>query len=342
MWCPLDPRRSPGLAPAVFADGCDITASPCDSAPVVDPYSVQAALDAAVLEARDLTGGLPADYIPELANAPPDTLSAAITLHSGQVLRAGDPEVYLTYQSSAKLLLLAGLLEERGPDEVFKRVGREPSGGGFASLARLETHGPVPANPLINPGAIALAASLEGNVEDRLAWLEKWSEKLYGEVLSVDMRTLASERRTGDRNRSIAYFLRASGVIHGDVDDALEVYFALCSLEATVAPASRMAAIFASGGVAPGGERVLSTDTASAVVAIMATCGMYDESGTYLVQTGLPAKSGVSGIIVAVATGRAGIAVASPRLNAKGGSVRGHHVLASLSRRLGWHMATPE
>lgn len=309
----------------------------------MDTARIQAALDAAIERARALKDGEPATYIPELANAPLDALSAALTLPDGTRVHSGDREHELTFQSSAKLLVLAGLLEERGEDAVFSVVGREPSGGGFASLARLETHGPVPANPLINPGAIALCAQLSGNLEDRLAWIERWALRLYGAELPINQRVLASERRTGDRNRSIAYFLKASGVLSGDVDEVLEAYFALCSIEGTVREASHLAAVLARGGLAPGSDtRVLSARTASTVVAIMATCGMYDESGTYLAQTGLPAKSGVSGIIVAVATGRAGIAVASPRLNKKGGSVRGHAVLLELARELGWHFALPD
>ncbi len=310
---------------------------------MADSSRVAEVLERAVARARENEEGEPASYIPELANAPLDAVSAAITLRDATVIRTGDEDHKFTFQSSAKLLVLAGLLEERGEDKVFEVVGKEPSGGGFASLARLETHGPIPANPLINPGAIALSGMLEGHLEDRIAWIEKWSEKLYGKTLPIHQRVLASERRTGDRNRSIAYFLKANGKIAGEVDDVLEAYFALCSIEGGVEEASRLAAVLATGGIAPeSGERVLSARTASTVVAIMATCGMYDESGAYLCATGLPAKSGVSGVIVAVATGRGGIAVASPRLNKKGGSVRGHAVLRELSRELGWHLALPD
>lgn len=310
---------------------------------MIEPERVREVLERAVARARTNDEGEPASYIPELANAPLDALSAAITLREGHVVHAGDENHRFTFQSSAKLILLAGLLEERGEEAVFRVVGKEPSGGGFASLARLETHGPVPANPLINPGAIALSGLLEGHLEDRLAWIERWSQRLYGANLPVQQRVLASERRTGDRNRSIAFFLKAQGVIEGEVEDVLDAYFALCSIEGGVREASRLAAVLATGGLAPeSGERVLSVRTASTVVAIMATCGMYDESGAYLCATGLPAKSGVSGVIVAVATGRGGIAVASPRLNKKGGSVRGHEVLRDLSRELGWHFALPD
>lgn len=311
--------------------------------PVSSPERLQEILDLAVGRARQLREGVPASYIPELANVDPDMTSAAITLMDGQTLVAGDAAKHrFTLQSSAKVLLLAGLLESHGEDAVFAVVGKEPSGGSFQSIARLETHGPNPANPLINAGAIALSGLLKGNLEDRLAWLEEWTERLYGERLPVNHRVLASERRTGDKNRAIAYTLRASEILTGDVDDILELYFTLCSIEAHVAATSRLPAVLAAQGIQPWtGKRVLSRRSAAVVVSLMATCGMYDESGAYLVETGLPAKSGVSGAIVAVAPGRGGIAAASPRINAKGGSVRGHHILTELSHEAGWHIAAP-
>jgi glutaminase len=135
--------------------------------------------------------------------------------------------------------------------------------------------------------------------------------------------------------------LRAGGVVSGSVDDVLETYFTLCSFEASVREPARFAAILARGGTTADGTRVLSQRTAACVVSLMATCGMYDESGSYLVATGLPAKSGVSGVIVAVAPGQAGLAVSSPRVNEKGGSVRGHAILRSVAQRLEWHFALP-
>jgi glutaminase len=300
------------------------------------------ALEHATAAARSCDDGAPATYIPELANVDPNLTSAAISLMDGHVVQAGDWAIHrFTLQSSAKVALLAALLEDLGEDAVFRVAGKEPSGSGFAGIARLETHGPMPANPLVNAGAIALCGLLEGNLEDRLGWLEGWVERLYGVRLPVSQRVLASERRTGDRNRALAYLLRTNDVLRASVDDALEIYFTLCSYEASVDAVSRLAAVLANGGVAPGtGERLLSRRAASLVVALMATCGMYDESGAHLAETGLPAKSGVSGVILAVAPGRAGIAVASPRINHKGGSVRGHLILRQLAHDLGWHFAS--
>ena len=303
--------------------------------------AIQAVLDFALQKARRNTEGEPASYIPELASVPLDHTSAAIQLVSGGTLTAGDAaEHRFTFQSSAKLLTLIGLLEERGPVEVFDIVGSEPSGDSFGSVARLETHGPKPANPLINSGAIALCGQLPGSVEQRVAWLCKWAERLYGAPIAIDQNVRSSERTSADRNRAIAYFLKHGGVLEGDVEQTLDVYFALCSFCAGVREAAHLPAILAQGGLRPDtGERVLSKQTVAIVVSIMATCGMYNESGNYLMATGMPAKSGVSGVIVAVVPGVAGVAVSSPRLNDKGGSVRGHLILRELSRQLGWHFA---
>jgi glutaminase len=306
-----------------------------------DLPTIQATLAAAVERSRRNREGKPANYIPELAGVPLELTSAAVLLTTGELALAGDTDSHaFTFQSSAKLLVLIGLLEERGPVEVFLTVGSEPSGDSFGSVARLETHGPLPANPLINSGAIALCGQLRGSVTERVAWLSRWAERLYGAATPIDEKVRHSEQLSADRNRAIAYFLKHAGVIEGDVDETLDVYFALCSLAGTVREAAHLPAILANGGRRPGtGQQVLSKRTVAIVVAIMATCGMYNESGNYLVATGMPAKSGVSGVIVSVVPGIAGIAVSSPRLNDKGGSVRGHQILRELSRGLGWHFA---
>jgi len=304
---------------------------------------IQAALDTAVQKARRNDAGHPADYIPQLARVPLEATSAAVLLSDGTLVLSGDTETHrFSFQSSAKLVVLLGLLEERGPVEVFGTVGSEPSGDNFASLARLETHGPMPANPLVNSGAIALCGQLSGTLERRGAWIERWAERLYGARIPIDEEVRDSETVTADRNRAIAYLLKHNGILAGSVDETLHVYFSLCSLTGGVAEAAYLPALLANGGIVPGGsERVLSRRSVAIAVSIMATCGMYNESGNYLVATGMPAKSGVSGVIIAVAPGRAGISVASPRLNDKGGSVRGHMMLRELSRQLQWHFALP-
>lgn len=298
-------------------------------------------LHAAVAASRAVDDGQVASYIPELSTVDPEQTSAAVVLGDGTVFRAGEDPHRFTLQSAAKLIVLAGALEELGPERVFETVGSEPSGESFSSIARLDARGPQPANPMVNAGAIALCGMIPGTTESRIAWIEGWAEKLCGASLKVNSRVYASERRTGDRNRSIAYLLRSSGVLTGSVDDALDSYFALCSLEATVVEAAHLGCVLAFGGAAPDGRVVLSEENSMKIVALMASCGMYDESGTYLMRTGLPAKSGVSGVIIGVALGRAGVAVCSPRLNRRGGSVRGHLILSELSSRLRWHFGVP-
>ncbi len=306
----------------------------------MDVSRIQAVLNDAVALARLNHEGEPATYIPELANAPLAMTNAAITLCTGECVVAGDAAQHrYTMQSVAKVILLTGMLEERGEEQVFSWINAEPSGMPFSSAAQLDIFGPTPSNPLVNAGAIVLCSHLEGERQARLAWLEQWAEKLLGARVNINPRVFYSELQTGDRNRALAYLMKSNGVITGDITEILHTYFYLCSIEAEVLQASRMAMLFANAGRDHTGARILAERTVAIVTAIMATSGLYDESGMHLVRTGMPAKSGVSGLIVAVAMQQAGIAVASPRINQKGGSVRGHIMLEHLSRELGWHFA---
>jgi glutaminase len=310
--------------------------------PARERDQIHKAVTASVEAARSDRTGDPAGYLPELPDDRLEQTSAAIELMDGAALRAGDAAAHrFTLQSSAKLVVLIGLIEERGEAAVFEVVGKEPTEASFASVARLETHGPQPMNPLVNAGAIALCGRLTGTLDERRGWLDRWTATLCGRPLRVDPAVVEAERAQGSRNRAIAHMLVSNGVLEGEVEPVLEAYFHLCSYEADVATAAHLPALLARGGRDAAGREVITERTTACVVSLMATCGMYDESGAYLAATGLPAKSGVSGVIVAVATGRGGIAAASPRLNAKGGSVRGHLILRELSRRLGWHFAVP-
>lgn len=299
-------------------------------------------LDEAVIEARRNNEGQPADYIPELANVDADLVSASIMLSDGTQISSGDCDKQVfTLQSVAKLITLIGLMEEYGEEKIFSWIHVEPSGQAFSSIAQVDRYGPIPVNPMVNAGAIALCSRIPGNTQQRAQWLDGWAAKLFGRTLQVNGKIFASERATGDRNRSIAYLLKSKHELGLSVDEALETYFYLCSYECDVKSAAFLPMLLASGGIGPDGTRIISERTSNSVVAIMATCGMYDESGLHLVRTGMPAKSGVSGIIIAVATGRGGLAVCSPRLNDKGGSARGHQILSHVSRELDWHFAAP-
>lgn len=302
--------------------------------------AIQGVLDQAIKDARKIETGEPATYIPELAQADPNQVCAAVQLSKGSLLRAGDQATF-TLQSAAKLVVLIGLLEEYGLEQLLTWTNAEPSGQSFASISHLDLEGPIPSNPMINSGAIALCGRIPGDKQAREEWLHHWMEKLFGQPLSINKSVFHSEIMTGHRNRSIAYLLKSEHILDIDVESVLDTYFKLCSFEVDIETAAQLPALLARGGKNMDGQQVIAKETCHIAVSIMATCGLYDESGTYLVHTGLPAKSGVSGVILAVATGRAGIAVMSPRLNSKGGSVRGHCILQAISKQLRWHFADP-
>jgi len=301
---------------------------------------IQKTLDDAVTLARKNSEGAVASYIPELASVEPELTTAVITLLDGKQFIAGDlDEQMITLQSVAKLIVLIGLLEELGPEKVYKWVKVEPSGSDFASIARLDLFGPTPSNPMLNSGAISLCARIPGKSEDQIHWLENWSEKLFGEKLQINAKVFSSEKRTGERNRSLGYLLKSTGSIKGDVDEILETYFALCSLEANPLQASKLPALLANSGKDSSGKEIISKQMAGQVLSIMATCGLYNETGTHMVRTGMPAKSSVSGYILATVPGIAGIATASPRVNKRGTSLRGEIILEHLANELNWHFA---
>ena len=303
---------------------------------------IQLILEEAVAKARKSYAGKPATYIPELANVDLENTIATITLRDGTTLTAGDDPLYrFTLQSVAKIALLAALLEEYGEKNVFSWVGTESSGHDFSNIVQLESFGPTPSNPCVNAGAIALCSHIPGDtVAQQLTWLDNWMAKLFNAPLRINQAVFESERATGYRNFALANLMKSNGVITRDIDDVLRLYFSLCSYEANSTQAGQFSAMLANGGMDTTGVRVLTKRCVRGVVSTMATCGLYDESGHHLIRTGLPAKSGVSGLIIAAAVGLGGISVFNPRLNEKGGSVRGHIMLEYMSAKLGWHFAT--
>jgi len=299
-------------------------------------------LTGAITIARNNSSGRLADYIPQLANVDSEITIAGIHLLNGSIITSGDTHAKFTLQSVSKLVLLIGMLEEYGANKVFSWISAEPSGQAYAAISYLDRYGLVPSNPLINAGAICLAARIKGSVEEKLNWVEHWINKVYGQQLTFCQDVFESELGTADRNRSIAYLMKSTGVLTGDVEEILQPYFALCSYEASIEQALYLPMLLANGGMSPDGRQVISNATCQQVVALMATCGLYDESGMNLVITGLPSKSGVSGLIVSSAIGRAGIAVYSPKVNHKGTSCRGNIILQEIASKLNWHFANLE
>lgn len=287
--------------------------------------------------------GRVADYIPELSTVDPELLAACVTLTDGTVIsRGANLDFKFTLQSVSKLVLLIGLIEEFGTEKVFSWIDAEPSGQPFASIGHLEQYGPVPSNPLINAGAICLSSRIPGDtVKKQCKWIEKWVHHLFSAKLSFSKQVFESEYKTADRNRSLAYLMKSTGILKGEVEDVLKPYLSLCAYEANVVQAAIFPTLLANGGIDFAGKQIISEECSNHVVSLMATCGLYDESGMNLIKTGLPSKSGVSGLLISVATGRAGVAVFSPKLNRKGTSVRGHIIVSEISKQLDWHFAAP-
>jgi glutaminase len=285
--------------------------------------------------------GTPADYIPELGKADPSWFGISVATVDGAVHEAGDSRLPFTIQSISKPFVYGLALGDRGHDEVLRRVGVEPTGDAFNSI-EIDEASRRPYNPMVNAGAIVTAGMVAGATPaDRLARVMGFFSDCAGRGLDLDEGVFRSESDTGDRNRAIAYFMRAHGMLDG-VEEVLDLYFRQCSVLVTCRDLAVMAATLANGGVNPvTGRRALHQTHVERVLSVMATCGMYDYAGEWLYTVGLPAKSGVAGGVIAVLPGQLGIGVFSPPLDARGNSVRGIAVCQELSRRYHLHQYRP-
>ena len=278
-----------------------------------------------------------ADYIPELANVNPATLGVSLVDTEGKTYSAGDYTSKFTMQSITKVITLMLALMEKGFAEVFNHVGMEPTGDPFNSIIRLETIKPAkPLNPMINAGAIATVSLLSGNGEERINKILELVRRMSGNSsIQFNEKVYRSELQTGDLNRSLAYFMRNYRVIKGDVAEHLDVYFKQSSIEVTVKDIAQMAAVMANDGIdLVTGERIIPKETVRIAKTFMVTCGMYNASGEFAINVGVPAKSGVGGGIMAVAPHKYGIGVVGPALDEKGNSIAGLKILQSLSKEL--------
>lgn len=299
----------------------------------------QATLEELHARYRGLRDGRVADYIPELARADPDSFGVCIVTADGQVHAAGDCDRPLTLQSISKPFTFGMALEDHGRDEVLARVGVEATGDPFDSIIKLDTRTRRPHNPMVNAGAIATTSLLRGaGPTARLIRLLEGFRRYVGREVLIDTPVYVSERTTGHRNRAIAHLMLHVGMIDGSVEEALDLYFQQCSIRVTCRELALMAATLANGGVNPcTQERALDPRYLRDVLSVMFTSGLYDASGQWAYRVGLPAKSGVSGGLLAVVPGRLGIGICSPPLDERGNSVRALRVCEDLSRRLGLH-----
>ena len=290
---------------------------------------------------KEERGGKVADYIPQLARVPADRFGVAICTIDGQQIYLGDALNPFTFQSSVKPLLYAAALEEHGDDLVHQHIGREPSGKSFNELALNSENRPH--NPMINAGAIMSSSLLSSDktMADRLDHFKTLIAQLSGDVApGFDNTVFHSERETADRNFALAHYMREVNAFPADTDifKTLDFYFSACSFETNARDMSVIGATLANGGVCPlTGDRVLQANTVKNCLSMMFSCGMYDYSGEFAFNVGLPAKSAVSGVILGVVPNTMAIAVWSPRLDACGNSVRGVEFFRALVEKYNFH-----
>src|SRR3954447_23758366 len=280
-----------------------------------------------------------ATYIPQLACADANAFALAVIDHAGNVAAGGNAEIPFSIQSISKVFTLTLALGKAG-DRLWRRVGREPSGSAFNSIVQLEYERGKPRNPFINAGAIAVTDVILAGHQPREA---------LGEILrfmrfvaddpsiSIDEAVAASEQRTGFRNIALANYMKSFGVLDNPVNHILGVYFHHCAIAMSCRQLATAGRYLAWSGRNPStGHSVVSVERARRINAVMLTCGHYDGSGEFAFRVGLPGKSGVGGGVLAVAPGKASIAVWSPGLDVHGNSHLGRVALEALSKRMGW------
>ncbi len=290
-------------------------------------------------ECRGSDGGSIPQGNAELARADTDLFGIALATVGGSVYTAGDAEYEFSVQSIAKTLAYALALDDRGRDAMAEVVDTEPSGDSFNEIS-LEPETGRPRNALINAGALAVHSMIEGaSSENRAERVRLLHSRLAGRELSIDAAVHEAELEADDRNTGIAHLLKAVGVLGADPAEVVDGYARQCAISVNCRDLATIAAVMANGGISPEtGERLLDTQHNRHVLSVMATCGMYDGTGSWISTVGIPAKSGVAGAIIGVLPGQVGIAVVSPNLNEHGNSVRGVAVFERLSRDLELHM----
>lgn len=286
----------------------------------------------------DMTGEV-ATYIPELGRADPKSFGISLATVDGTLYSVGDTNLPFTIQSMSKPFTYGRAVQILGRAGVLEKVGVEPTGEAFNSIVLDNVHN-RPFNPMVNAGAIAVAALLSGDTaKERSTGMQQLLSDLAGRPLEVDQAVFLSERETGHRNRAIAYMMLNSGMITRDPADILDLYFEQCSYLVTCEDMALMAATLANHGTNPRtGQRVFEPEVVRDILTLMSTCGMYNYAGEWAYEVGIPAKSGVSGGIIAVIPGQLGVAVYSPPLDRHGNSIRGVKVCQSLSADFALHL----
>jgi glutaminase len=283
--------------------------------------------------------GQVATYIPELANVDPARFGIAVVEVDGTIATGGDWGVPFSIQSISKVFTLTLALGKVG-DRLWERVGREPSGSPFNSIVQLEREQGIPRNPFINAGAIAVTDLILSGHKPREALGEilRFMQFLSDDAhIAFDDKVAASEQRTGHRNFALASYMKSFGVLSSPVEYTLGVYFHHCAIAMSCAQLAMAGRFLAQSGLhSATGGRVVQAERARRINALMLTCGHYDGSGDFAYRVGLPGKSGVGGGILAIAPGKASIAVWAPGLDPSGNSLLGQMALEQLTRRMNW------
>ncbi len=288
---------------------------------------------------RENFSGEIAAYIPELAKADPKLFGVALVTADGQIYDVGDSRHLFTIQSISKPFVYGLALEDHGLEYVIGKISVEPSGEAFNSIV-FDERTNRPFNPMVNAGAIATTALIKGEGRrHRTARILEMFERFVGHPVSIDSAVCTSERVTGHRNRAIAYLELNFGIVDENIEEHLDLYFEQCSILVSCRDLALMAATLANNGVNPvTGKRAIDEQYVKNVLSVMQSCGMYDYSGEWSYRIGLPAKSGVSGGIIAVLPGQFGIGIFSPLLDERSNSYRGIRVCEELSERFKLHM----
>ena len=308
------------------------------------PEEVERLVTEAYQRYRGTTDGAVADYIPVLAEASPDWFGISVVGARGRSFEVGDVDTRFSVQSVSKPFVFALVCDAIGHDAARRRLGVNGTGFPFDSLMAIELNDHRTMNPLVNAGAIATTSLVPGTTaEEKFERVRDGLSRFAGRRLDVNEDVYSSESGSNMRNQGIAHLLNSYGRLYFDPDLATEVYTRQCSLEVSVHDLAVMAATLSNGGVNPQTqERVIARGVCRRVLAVMATAGLYELSGDWLYEIGMPGKSGVSGGIVTVSPGKGGLATFSPPLDKAGNSVRGQLVTKFLSERLGLNLFASE
>lgn len=299
--------------------------------------AIQAAVSDAYSRVAKVKGGKNADYIPALAKVNPQLFGVVLVTVDGHVYTAGDIKSEVSIQSISKVFTLALVMEQQGPEAVEKNIGVDATGQAFNSIVAIEQYKGAEMNPLVNPGAITATSMVMGVNRDAI-WhsILSYYSDFAGRPLSVNQEVYKSESDTNQRNQAIASLMYAYGHIKSNPAQATDLYTEQCAVSGNAMDLAIMAATLANAGTNPvTGKSVMKPDNVPEVLSVMATAGLYDDTGKWLYKTGLPAKSGVGGGLIAVAPGKFGIAAISPPLDAAGNSVKAQLVIEDIVKALG-------